>query len=80
MVIRYRYGGDAIVRLRLREWRLRRFRSQRELAETSGITQPTIARLETGAQRPRPKTIRMLAKALDIEPGELVEWETGELD
>lgn len=67
------------MRLRLREWRLRRFLSQRELAEASGITQSTIARLETDAQRPRPKTIRVLAKALGIEPGELVEWETGEL-
>jgi transcriptional regulator with XRE-family HTH domain len=68
------------VRLRLREWRLRRFLSQRELAERSGVRQPTIARLEVGAQRPRPKTVRVLAKALGIEPGELVEWEAGELD
>jgi hypothetical protein len=68
------------MRVRLREWRLKRFLSQRELAERSGVRQPTIARLETHAQRPRPKTVRVLAKALGVKPSELVEWEAGELD
>ena len=68
------------MRVKLREWRLKRFLSQRELAEKSGVRQPTIARLETRAQRPRPKTVRVLAKALGVKPSELVEWEAGELD
>ena len=49
----------------LREWRRKRALSQRDLASLAGIQQATVARLETGAQQPRPRTIRKLAKALD---------------
>ncbi len=56
---------------RLREWRSRRALSQRELAALAGIQQVTVTRLETGSQHPRPRTIRKLAKALDITIEEL---------
>jgi transcriptional regulator with XRE-family HTH domain len=58
---------------RLREWRRRRALSQRELAGLAGIRQPTVVRLEKGAQQPHPRTIRKLAKALDIPIEELLE-------
>ncbi|MCH7578516.1 MAG: helix-turn-helix transcriptional regulator [Chloroflexi bacterium] len=56
---------------RLREWRRRRALSQRELAGLAGVQPVTVARLETGSQQPRPRTIRRLAKALDITVDEL---------
>ena len=56
---------------RLREWRRRRALSQRELAALAGIQQATVARLELGAQQPHPRTIRRLAKALDVSFDEL---------
>jgi transcriptional regulator with XRE-family HTH domain len=56
---------------KLRQTRERRGLSQRDLSERSGVTQPTISNLEKG--RPaRFVTMRKLAEALDVEPGELV--------
>ena len=42
----------------LRELRRWAFLSQRELAARAGLTQATVARLETGKHRARPTTIR----------------------
>ena len=56
---------------RLRVWRTRRALSQRELALHAGVQQVTVARLETGARKPRPRTIRALAKALKVTVDEL---------
>jgi transcriptional regulator with XRE-family HTH domain len=42
------------------------------LAERSGISRPTIARLERGDEEARFTTIWKLAAALGVEPGELV--------
>jgi transcriptional regulator with XRE-family HTH domain len=52
--------------------RWRRALSQRELAALADIEHATLVRLETGARQPRPKTIRKLAKALDITIDELI--------
>jgi transcriptional regulator with XRE-family HTH domain len=57
---------------RLRELRERASYSQMELAERSGISRATIADLESGKRGARPKTRRKLAKALGVEPWELV--------
>ena len=51
--------------------REKRFISQDELAKISGVSRVTINRLEKGQQKPRFKTIRRLAKALGVEPGEI---------
>jgi len=56
---------------KLRRWRSRRALSQRELAALAGLQHVTVARLETGSRQPRPKTIRVLAKALDVSVDEL---------
>ncbi len=57
---------------RLRELRERASFSQMELSERSGVSRATIADLELGKRRARPKTRRKLAKALGVEPWELV--------
>ena len=57
---------------RLRELRERASFSQMELAERSGVSRATIADLELGKRGARPKTRRKLAKALGVEPWELM--------
>lgn len=56
----------------LRDVRLRRWISQEDLAEASGVSRVTISRLEWVDHRAKPETIRRLAKALDVEPVELI--------
>ncbi len=53
---------------RLREDRVL---SQRELARLASVTHMTLWRLENGFLEARPKTIRKLARALEVEPREL---------
>ncbi len=55
----------------LRELRLKLFITQAELAAKTGITTETVNRLEKGKRKPSLKTIRKLAKALGVEPGEI---------
>ena len=61
------YIGD-----RLRTLRQEKFFSQRELAEAARLSPATILKLETNRAEPHPRTIRKLAKALEVEPSELV--------
>jgi transcriptional regulator with XRE-family HTH domain len=56
---------------RLREWRERAALSQEGLEARSGVTRHTISNLERGVQRANPKTVRKLAEALGVEPGDL---------
>ncbi len=58
----------------LREVRLRRFLSQRELARRAGVAQRTIVEAEAGRQVPHAKTMRKLAEALDVDPMEVDEF------
>ncbi len=46
--------------------------SQRELARMAGLTHATVWRLENGYKEACPQTIRKLARALGVEPKELV--------
>ncbi len=46
--------------------------SQRGLAKRSGITNVTIARIETGVYDPRLSTLRRLAKALRVRVADLL--------
>lgn len=55
----------------LKELRGRQFLSQVDLAKKAGVTESTINRLEGSKQKPTFKTIRKLAKALGVEPGEI---------
>ena len=55
----------------LRRLRLERFFSQAELARRSGVHSLTITRLENGRTAPSTRTVRALAEALGVQPGEL---------
>jgi transcriptional regulator with XRE-family HTH domain len=57
---------------RLRELRRRRVLTLEELAEKADVGRNTIWRLEHGVMGAQPRTIRKLAKALDVEAEELV--------
>ncbi len=50
----------------LKQFRESRVLTQEELAKASGVSLSQIIRLESGKNRPRPATIRKLAKALGI--------------
>ena len=55
----------------LRRVRLGQFLSQAELARRSGVHALTITRLEAGHTAPSTRTVRALAQALGMSPGEL---------
>ncbi len=61
---------------RLRRLRRERALSQRELSRMTGVAFDTISRLETGKQRAQPRTIRKLARALGVEPEDLVKTDS----
>ena len=52
--------------------RLQRLVTQAELAQSTGVTKATISRIETGTTKARISTIRRLAKALKVDPAELL--------
>ena len=58
----------------LREVRLRRLLSQRELAKRAGVVQRTIVEAEAGRQVPRLATMRKLSEALGVAPEEVDEF------
>jgi transcriptional regulator with XRE-family HTH domain len=57
---------------KLREVRTRRLLTQDELAQKAGVSQSTIANIERDNAEPQFRTIRKLAKALDVDPTELL--------
>ena len=61
------YVGDKIRRLRDE-----RALTQEELADKARITVAALSRIERNHAEPRPKTRRKLAKALDVDPAELL--------
>jgi transcriptional regulator with XRE-family HTH domain len=56
---------------RLKEERLLRGWSQRDLAREAGTTAETISSIETGQHEPRPSTLRKLAEGLGVEVRDL---------
>lgn len=52
---------------RLAELRERRALTLRELSEMSGVAADTINQIELGHRRPRPSTLRKLARALEVD-------------
>ena len=57
--------------MKLRELREDRTLSARELADLADVHYNTVLRLENNQGGAQPRTIRKLAKALDVEPKEL---------
>ncbi len=58
----------------LREWRIERVMSIRQLAETSGVTAKTIVDIEHGRRQAHYATIRGLADALGVSAGDVEEF------
>ena len=58
----------------LRELRLRRLWSQRELARRSGVAEWTIIAAESGRRVPRLLTVRKIAEALGVDWAEVDEF------
>jgi transcriptional regulator with XRE-family HTH domain len=58
----------------LRDLRLARALSQRDLASMAGVTQKTLIDLELGRKEPQLRTIRQVAEALGVEPAEVDEF------
>ena len=59
----------------LKKARERALLTQEELAARAELGVPTISRIENGWVEPHFRTIRKLAKALDLDPAELVREE-----
>ena len=57
---------------RLRDSRVRRALTQEELAEKADVGTNTVARLERNESEPHMSTLRKLARALDLDPAELI--------
>ena len=60
---------------RLKALRHRRVMTLRELEQRSGVAYNTIWHLENGKRGAQPRTLRKLARALNVEPEELVKTE-----
>ena len=58
---------------RLREWRLKRERSQSEIARAASITQASLSNYETGKRELPLATALRLAAALDVHLGDLLD-------
>jgi len=58
---------------RLKNLRIRRALTQQELADRAGVSSNAINRIELDKAEPHMSTLRKLAKALDVDPTELVE-------
>ena len=58
----------------LREVRVGRLLSIRGLAQLAGVSPQTVQLVEGGRVLPQPGTIRKLAAALEVEPGEIAEF------
>ena len=56
----------------LRTKRVEKFMSQAELADASSLSEAHVGRIERNEVEPHLSTIRKLARALGIEPSELV--------
>jgi transcriptional regulator with XRE-family HTH domain len=57
---------------RLRDLRVRRALTQEELAEKANVGTNTVARLERNESAPHMSTLRKLARALGVDPAELI--------
>jgi transcriptional regulator with XRE-family HTH domain len=58
---------------KLRTLREARFLSHRDLAKRAGVSPTTVLNLEAGRVEAQRRTLRKLARALEVDPAELVE-------
>jgi transcriptional regulator with XRE-family HTH domain len=58
----------------LREWRLERLLSIRQLAEASGVTAKTIVDIEHGRRQAQYATMRDISTALGVSATEVTEF------
>jgi transcriptional regulator with XRE-family HTH domain len=58
----------------LREWRVERLLSVRQLAEVSNVTAKTIVDIEHGRRRAHFATMRSICAALQVSPREVTEF------
>ncbi len=58
--------------MKIKELRERQVLSVRELAEAAGVSKTTVTNIENGRAKAYPSTIRKLAKALSVEPYDLI--------
>ncbi len=56
----------------LKQVRTRRLLTQEELAEKAGVSAATVVNIERNNQEPQFRTIRKLARALEVDPTELL--------
>ena len=65
---------DAVVYIgqQLKNARTRRLLTQEELADKAGVSAATVVNIERDNQEPHFRTIRKLAKALDVDPTDLL--------
>ncbi len=56
----------------LKRLRERRLLTQAKLGEAAGVNRDQVSRIERDEVEPRFSTIKKLAKALDVTPGELL--------
>ena len=57
---------------RLKTLRVRRALTQQELADRAGVSSNALNRIELNKAEPHMSTLRKLAKALDVDPTELL--------
>ena len=55
-----------------KEWRRRKFLTQKELAAQLGVTHQSVQRWEAGLGLPFPRTQRKLIEVLGIDPEEML--------
>jgi transcriptional regulator with XRE-family HTH domain len=58
----------------LRQWRLEKLMSTKELATVAGVSNKTVVQIEHGRQVPLLRTIRRISEALDVPPREVQEF------
>lgn len=63
---------------KIKELRIRKGFSQEELAEKTGLSLRTVQRIENGETDPRGDSLQRLSAALDVQPNDLIEWNTRE--
>jgi len=65
--------GRVRIGRKLKEVRISRLLTQEELAEKAGLSPSTVVNIERDQAEPHFRTIRKLARALDVDPISLLE-------